>query len=266
MKRIKQELLNKGFLVHIRTEYEMYKLMKWLEDNTIYHWGSNGKPTGNICNWHRYKNETVVKIGSKGYPQLNYDSLDYFYDSLDYFKEYCKSNEILNYNDIWVHAGGYVEIENVNFDFNFDDEYSCHWGNNKEEKEMTKIENRIGELEQSIENNKLKLEELKIANKHANVSLKIYGMKLLINEEIELLKGYEALDDMEIGNVIVNDETVIVISLDGAKAISKLSDGDEFNFLAGFFLCLTKLGSAIDTDWYDYAIHVALEDIGLGNL
>lgn len=136
----------------------------------------------------------------------------------------------------------------------------------KEEKEMTKIERRIEELEQSIVNNKSKLEELRIVDKYSDMAMEISSQLSLINSEKKLLKGYETLDNMEIGNVIINNETVIVISIHDTKAISKLSDDDEFNFLAGFFLCLTKLGNAINTDWYDYSIHAALEDIELGNL
>ena len=131
---------------------------------------------------------------------------------------------------------------------------------------QTKIQQKLELINNEVSKKHNYLHELEVANKHADVSDKILKVKSDINCLEKLYAGYDILDDMDIANVIVNNNHVIVEHYDGSKAVSKPDENDEFNFLAGFFMNLVKLGSKIYIDGYDYKCHVALTDIENGGL
>jgi hypothetical protein len=133
----------------------------------------------------------------------------------------------------------------------------------------TKIEKKIEELELKLDKIKDKLHYLKQADKFADFEeLPMLVSDLLVeeNKTLKLLEGYETLDNMYVSNVILNDDVVITIALNGEKAISKPENDDEFNFETAFFMNLVKLKDNVDTHWYEYSIHAAIEDIKNGGL
>lgn len=260
MKRIKQELLDEVFIVNTPTEEKMHEVIKLLCDSSL-----------SVYNFNAHEADTCIH-----YVPAHNDC--YFGDRKDYELD---GDTILDYDDIWEYCGGTIEIKDVNFDFNFDgissklfgresfskpvlvDDYNCNWGSNKEEEEMTKIENRIAELEQKVWDLELLEKDLKKAVKLDRQSVvlmdKLKKAKYEYKRFNELLKGYNALDNMYVSEVFKNGDYVVVKTIDGEVASSKPDKHDEFNMCSGFAFCNMKLG--LDNDFYRHEINLALKDI-----
>lgn len=137
----------------------------------------------------------------------------------------------------------------------------------KKMKKELKIDKKVEDLVDELTGLEKDLEELIGANNHIDVSDKIERVEKLIDGVEELIEGYNTLINMNVGNVIISNERVITLTrIWEEKAISKPEAGDDFNFEMAFFMNLTKLGTWVNTDAYNYSVQKAIVDIKNGGL